>query len=186
MLNSQMALMRLIDRLNEAIGRATAWVALILVLMQFAVVLLRYVFGVGFIFMQESIFYLHSFVFMVGAGYTLLHDGHVRIDIFYRAASARWQAQVNLVGVLVLLLPACAVIWWSSWPYVCQSWKVLEGSSETSGIQALFLLKSLILVFVILIALQGISLALRSALVLAGREEPKNSESLAKEAPSCS
>ena len=178
MLEFQKSLVRLIDRFNEAIGRATAWFALFLVMTQFIVVVMRYVFGFGSIFMQESIFYMHSILFMVGAGYTLLHDGHVRIDIFYREASTLRRAQVNLIGILVLLIPACVVMWWTAWSYVLDSWAVFEGSSETSGIPGLFLLKTLILVFVILVTLQGISLAVRSGLVLAGktRAEPYDEE----------
>ncbi len=76
-------LARAIDRLNEAIGVSVAWLALFTVLVEFAVVLMRYVFGVGSVKMQESIVYMHATVFMVAAGYTLLHNGHVRCDIFY-------------------------------------------------------------------------------------------------------
>ena len=94
---------------------------------------------------------------------------HVRIDIFYREASTLRRAQVNLIGILVLLIPVCVVMWWTAWSYVLDSWAVFEGSSETSGIPGLFLLKTLILVFVVLVTLQGISLAVRSGLVLAGK-----------------
>jgi TRAP-type mannitol/chloroaromatic compound transport system permease small subunit len=134
-----------IDALNENVGKAVAWLALLMVIVQFAVVILRYVFGIGSIFLQESIIYLHAVVFMVGAGYTLLHSGHVRVDIFYREASPRQKAVVDLLGVVVFLVPVCSLIWWASWPYVASSWRVFEGSRETSGIQAVFLLKTVIL-----------------------------------------
>ena len=71
-----------IDAANSVIGRTTAWLALIMVLVQFVVVMMRYVFGVGSIMMQESVIYMHAFLFMLGAGYTLLQGGHVRVDIF--------------------------------------------------------------------------------------------------------
>lgn len=164
---------RAIDLLNERIGRAVAWFALLMVLIQFAVVVLRYVFGVGSIFMQESVVYLHATMFMVGAGYTLLYNGHVRVDVFYRAASPRYKAVVDLFGVFVFLLPVCTLITVYSWPYVANSWAVREGSIESSGIQGVFLLKTVILAFTALMALQGLSLAAKSVLTLAGLTPPQ-------------
>ena len=143
-----------------------------MVLVQFSAVVLRYVFGIGSIWMQESVIYMHAYLFMVGAGYTLLQGGHVRVDIFYREASPKRKALTDLIGVFVFLLPVCVTIWLFSWGYVARSWQVLEGSKETSGIQGVFLLKSAILVFTALVALQGISLAARSLLVLAGAKTP--------------
>jgi len=166
------SLSRAIDRLNDAIGRTVAWFALLMVLIQFVVVVLRYVFGVGSIFLQESIVYLHGAMFMVGAGYTLLYDGHVRVDVFYREASARYKATVDLLGVVLFLLPVCALITYFAWPYVANAWAVREGSIEASGIQGVFLLKSVILAFTGLMALQGISLAAKSILTLAGLSPP--------------
>jgi TRAP-type mannitol/chloroaromatic compound transport system permease small subunit len=108
---------------------------------------------------------------MIGSGYTLLHNGHVRLDIFYRDASIRTQALVDLWGSIGLLIPVTVLIWWSSWPYVAGSWKVLEGSKETSGIHAVFLLKTVILVFAALMLVQGISLMAKSILTLKGRRQ---------------
>ena len=165
-----------IDRLNGAIGRGVAWLALFMVLVQFALVIMRYVFGVGSIWVQESLIYAHGTLFMVAAGYTLLHDGHVRVDVFYREAVPRRKALIDLLGVFILLMPFCVLIWITSYPYVAASWAVFEGSRETSGIQAVFLLKTMILVFVVLVGLQGVSLAIRSWLVLAGAGPPARSE----------
>lgn len=162
------ALYRSIDRLNDTVGRGVAWLALIMVLIQFTVVVMRYVFGVGSIWMQESVTYMHGLLFMLGAGYTLLHGGHVRVDIFYREAAARARAKVDLAGALVFLLPVCVLVFWTSWPYVAKAWAVQEGSLETSGIQAVYLLKTTLLAFAVLVGLQGVSLAVRSALVLVG------------------
>ncbi|SDE70108.1 TRAP transporter small permease subunit [Rhodospira trueperi] len=162
------ALARWIDRINTAVGQATAWLALIMVLVQFLVVVLRYVFGLGFIWMQESITYMHGLLFMVGAGYTLLQDGHVRVDVFYREVSPRRKALVNLLGSVLFLIPFCTLILWVSWDYVMNSWRVLEGSKETSGIQGIYLLKTVILVFGGLVILQGLSVVARSILTLAG------------------
>ena len=164
------SLARGIDELNERVGRFVAWAALLMVLVQFGVVLLRYVYGLNFIFMQESIVYLHAILFMLGAGYTLLHGGHVRVDIFYASAKPRAKAWIDLIGVVIFLIPVCAIIFTFSYPYVQSSWAVFEGSKETSGIQAVFLLKTVILAFAVLILLQGVALALRSILVIAGRE----------------
>ena len=166
------ALARRIDALNEAVGRATSWIVIIMVLIQVIIVLMRYVFGIGSIMMQESVIYMHAILFMVTVGYTLLYDAHVRIDIVYREASPRTKAVIDLVGVIIFLIPVCILIGWVSWPYVAASWRVLEASKETSGIPAVFLLKSLILVFTGLLALQGFSLAVRSAVILAGGDWP--------------
>jgi TRAP-type mannitol/chloroaromatic compound transport system permease small subunit len=162
-----------IDQVNDTVGRAVAWLALAMVLVQFLVVLMRYIFGVGSLFLQESIVYLHGTMFMVGAGYTLLYGHHVRVDLFYREASARWKAKVDLAGVLLFLLPVCTLIAVFGWPYVYKAWAVQEGSIESSGIQAVYLLKTVILVFAVVMALQGISLALKSILRLAGVEPPE-------------
>jgi len=172
------ALMRFIDGLNQTIGKTVAWLAVIMVITQFSVVVLRYVFGFGSIMMQESVVYMHSFLFMIGAGYTLLHNGHVRVDVFYREASIHKKAVIDIFGVVFLLLPVCVLIADSSWKYVYQSWSIMEGSVETSGIQALFILKSVILVFCFLLALQGIGLALRSFLILKGVVVPEEDHEL--------
>ena len=159
---------RLIDALNEHIGRVVSWFALILVLTQFSVVLLRYVFGLGFIPMQESIVFMHSMLFLVAAGYTLLHDGHVRVDIFYGAAKPRTKAIVNLVGVLIFLWPVCFTLTWHAWGYVGASVRVWEGSPEGT-FMPFWLLKMLLLSFPALLSLQGFSLATNSLLFITGR-----------------
>jgi TRAP-type mannitol/chloroaromatic compound transport system permease small subunit len=112
---------------------------------------------------------MHATVFLACAGYALTHNGHVRCDIFYSVMKPRTKALVDIAGTLVFLLPMCALIWWMSWPYVKASWAVMEISQEGRlGIPAVYLLKSLILVFGGLLAVQAISLMLQSALLLAG------------------
>ena len=160
-----------IDSLNERVGRIVAWTALAMVLVQFVVVILRYVFAWGSIPAQESIWYFHGVLFMLGAGYTLLKDGHVRVDIVYRESSPRRKAMIDLFGVIVFLLPVCILIWGMSWSYVLNSWRVLEGSTETSGLPTIYLLKTIIPIFVILLALEGVSLGIKSFLVIIGVEE---------------
>ncbi len=155
-----------IDRCNAAIGRAAAWAAVFIVVVQFGVVVLRYGFGTGSIWLSESILYGHALLFMLAAAWTLREDGHVRVDIFYAQAAPRRKAMIDLVGTLVLLLPFMLVLAVLALPYVAQSWAVLERSRETSGLPAVFLLKTLIPVFALLFALQGIAQAIRAANVL--------------------
>ncbi len=168
---------RSIDRVNDTTGRFMSWATLALVLVQFVVVIMRYVFGIGSVWMQESLIYMHASLFMFAAAYTLLHNGHVRVDLFYRTASPKIRAMVDLGGALLLLMPVCIFTWWTAWPYVEASWSVFEGSRETTGIQAVYLLKSVILVFAALMAMQGVSLAIHSFLALKGLESPTLEES---------
>jgi TRAP-type mannitol/chloroaromatic compound transport system permease small subunit len=161
-------LKRLIDRINDGIGSAAAWLALLMVLTAFAVVVLRYAFDLGWIAMQESVTYMHAVLFMAGAAYTLRHQAHVRVDIFYRGFSQRTRAWVDLLGGLLLLLPVCLFIFYTSWGYVAESWAILEGSPQTGGIPAVYLLKSMILVLAALLLLQGIASILRTRLLLGG------------------
>lgn len=160
----------IIDGFNRGVGKALAWLALAMVLVQFAVVLARYVFGVGNLWAQESIVYMHGFLFMLAAAYTLSADGHVRVDIFYRGSGPRAKALVNLFGALVFLIPVSVLIVAISWGYVAGSWRIFEGSREASGIQGVFLLKTAIPLFGAMLALQGVVMVLRSLLVLTGDE----------------
>lgn len=159
-----------IDALNRRIGASTAWLATLLIVVQFVVVLMRYIFGVSALMLQESLTYMFSILFMLGAGYTLLQDGHVRVDIFYRTAKPSTKAMVDLLGSLFFLIPVSILILIISRPYVAASWAVLEGSKETSGIPGIFLLKSLIPVFAVLLMLQGAANAIRAFAVLRRRE----------------
>lgn len=163
-------LVRGIDAINEWIGRIVAWLALAMVLVQGVVVVMRYVFGLSVLMMQESMWYMHAIIFLVAAGYTLLHNGHVRVDIFYGNVDARKKAMIDLFGVVVILLPVCVMLWWVSWPYVAAAWAVREGSIEVSGVPAVYLLKTCMLAFAATLAIQGVSLGIKSALFIAGIE----------------
>ncbi|WP_366657380.1 TRAP transporter small permease subunit [Fodinicurvata sp. EGI_FJ10296] len=160
---------RFIERANTYLGLAAMWLVLAMVLVQFAIVVLRYVFGVGSLYMFESVIYMHGILFMAAAAYTLAVDKHVRVDIFYGEAPPRRKAAIDLFGALFLLLPTCALVWWLGFPYVARSWAVLEGSRETSGLPAIFLLKTFILVFAATLFAQGIVMAVRAAAHLTGR-----------------
>ena len=165
-----------IDRLNTAIGRAASWCALGVVLIGFAVVLLRYVLGLGSIWLQESILYAHAGMFLLASAWTLQQGGHVRVDIFYANASPRTKAWVDLCGALFLLLPFAAALLWFSVPYVTRSWDILERSRETSGLPLVFLLKTLIPAFAFLLALQGIAQVARALAVLIPPPQGKGAE----------
>ena len=155
-----------IDGLNARIGRAVMWCTLLVVLVQFVVVLMRYGLGMGSLWLSESIMYGHATLFMLAAAWTLRENGHVRVDIFYADAPPRRKALVDLFGALLLLIPFAAVLAWLSLPYVARSWAILERSRETSGIPAVYLLKTLIPLFALLMALQGVSQAIRAVEVL--------------------
>src|SRR4249920_3807499 len=156
-----------VDLLIAVIGRTVIWLSLLLVLLQFTVVLLRYVFGIGSIWLSESVIYTHATLFLLAAAWTLQQNGHARVDVFYADASARNKAVVDLLGALLLLLPFMAAIIWYALPYVARSWSILEHSRETSGLPFVYLLKTLIPLFAFLMALQGLSQAIRAALLLA-------------------
>jgi TRAP-type mannitol/chloroaromatic compound transport system permease small subunit len=138
-------------------------------LVQVAIVLMRYALGFGSIWLQESITYGNAALFMLAASWTLQVDRHVRVDILYAGASPRRKAWVNTFGALVFLFPFCFALLWLSLPYVGRSYAILERSREASGLPLVFVLKSLIPLFAILLALQGMAQLIRSALVLAGR-----------------
>ena len=162
------AIVRFLNGLSERVGRITAWLTLFMVLVTFAVVVLRYVFDLGWIGMQESIVYMHATVFMLGAAYTLNRDGHVRVDVLYQSFNTRKKALVDLLGGLLLLVPVTIYIIWASWDYVAESWGLLEASPETGGLPLVFVLKTLIPLMGILMLLQAVSGIIQNGLVLAG------------------
>ena len=161
-----------LDRFAEITGRVIAWLTLAMVLITVAVVVLRKLFETGSIALQESITYLHAAVFMLGSAYTLKHDGHVRVDIFYQKFSPRTRAWVDLLGTLLLLFPVCLYILFSSLQYVGASWSMLEGSREAGGLDGVFLLKTAIPVMAVLLLLQGCSIVLHKGLLLTGHPVP--------------
>ncbi|MEM6762801.1 MAG: TRAP transporter small permease subunit [Pseudomonadota bacterium] len=161
-----------LDNTNRIVGKVISWLIILMVLVQFGVVVARYVFGVGNLWAQESIIYMHGTLFMLAAAYTLSDDGHVRVDIFYRAATPGYRAMVNLLGSIFLLIPVAFIITYTSWSYVGNSWRIFESSMEASGIPGVFLLKTAIPVFGIFIMAQGVVIILRSVLYLTGRGEP--------------
>jgi TRAP-type mannitol/chloroaromatic compound transport system permease small subunit len=163
-------LSRRIDTLNQWVGQAVAWVTLGLVLVVFTDVVMRYLFNTSFVFTQELEWHLFAFIFLMGAGYTLLHDGHVRVDIIYQRLGAKGQAWVNLIGVVVLLIPGCILVLITSWKFVWNAWAILEGSPDPGGVPLRFLVKGCIPAGFILLLLQGLSLGINSLLQIVGLE----------------
>ncbi len=160
---------RCIDAVNARLGQACAWLTLFLVFGTAVVVVLRYGFGIGATALQEAVLYAHALVFMGAAAWVLQRNGHVRVDIFYQRFSPRYTALVEALGTLFFLLPVCLFLGWASWDYVGNSWATWEASSESGGLKLVFLQKSIILVLVISLALQGLSEIIKAAYILAGR-----------------
>lgn len=161
-------LVQKLENINELVGRLVAWLTLLIVLVTFLVVILRYGFNFGSIALQESTSYFHAFVFMLGAAYTLKHDGHVRVDIFYRKMNKTKKAWVDLLGTVFLLFPVCLFILISSWDYVFVSWGLLEESGEAGGLAYVYILKTALLIMPILLMLQGTALVLRNLITIRG------------------
>ena len=155
--------------LNQVIGRLFAWLSLAIVVVCFTVVVQRYVFATSYVWMQDLYIWLNGAMFTAVAGFALMRDDHVRVDIFYRPASMRTRALSDFVGVLLFLLPFCYVVYAYSLPFVLRAWGYHEASANVGGIPGLFVLKSFILAFAALIALQGVAMLIRSILVLTGR-----------------
>lgn len=160
-----------IDRFTNALGRSSAWLSLLMVLVTLMIVVLRYAFQIGSISLQESIMYINALVFTLGAAYTLKEQGHVRVDIFYSNFSPRTRAVVDIIGACLFLFLTIGFIGWSSWDYVAVSWRIREGSTEASGLPLVYLLKSTIFLLIGLLALQGVSELIKSVRALVAREQ---------------
>ncbi len=146
-------------RLISHIGRGVAWLTLLMTLLTFGVVILRYGLNLGWIWLQESVTYLHAMVFMLAAAWAFQTDDHVRVDIFYRANSDRYKLWVNLAGTLLFLVPFSLFLLYIGWDYVAASWATREASREAGGLPLVWLLKSLILIMPALLLIQSWSTA---------------------------
>lgn len=148
-----------IDAITEAIGKMVSWLVVILVFLVGYDVLMRYIFGRGSIAIQELEWHLFSIVFLIGAAYTLKHDEHVRLDIFYRSRflTDRQRAWIDAVGALLILVPFCLLIIISAWPFVAQAYIHNEGSPDPGGLPARWLIKTVIPLGFGLLCLQGIA-----------------------------
>ncbi len=159
-----------LDSINRNVGLTIRWFALVMVLVQFSIVMIRYLFGISYIFLGESVLYMHGALFMIGAGYTMLVDGHVRVDIFYASYSVRKKALINLLGHIFFLLPMCILIVIMSWRFVFNSWSIMEGALSVGGIPALYLLKTIIPLFCGLLIVQAIAAIARESMIVFNRQ----------------
>lgn len=178
----QRGLVGVIETITGGFGGAARWFALGLVVVTAIIVVQRYVFGFASTKLQESVIYLHALLFLLSSASALLHGGHVRVDVFYAKADARGKAWTDLVGTYLALMPMCALILWSSTGYMNSTWRILERSRESDGLPLVFMLKTAIPLFAILMILQGLSMAARAAMTLAGRKAPATPEGLGAEA----
>ena len=163
----------LVNQMNAGLARAIRWLCLIMVVVTLLVVVLRYVFDVGAIALQESVMYMHGLVFLLGIPYGIAQNTHVRVDIVHGRLSESCRQRFELAGHVLFLLPVAGFIFVMSLPYVAASWRVLEGSPEVGGIPAVFLLKTLVPVMAALLFLQGLSEIMRIVLDTGGGEEPQ-------------
>ena len=170
-MSERQPLVTLIDRISIATGRAAAWLTLLMVLATFVIVLLRYAFDIGVVWLQESVTWMHAAVFMLGAAYTLQQKEHVRVDVFYRNLPPTRQAWVNLFGVLFFVIPLTIFFVIESWDYVAASWRIREVSRDAGGLPYPFLplLKSILIVMPVAVFLQGLSMALSAVGTIRGR-----------------
>ena len=157
-----------LDAFTAGVGRVVAYFGLATVFLCFACVYLRYALGIGFVWLQESYVWTHCAVIMFGSSYGLLQGGFVRVDIFYNRMSARGKAAVDLFGTIVFLLPFLLMMTVSGWGFFSSSWKMSERSAYESGLPAVYLLKGTILIFALLMGLQGLGIALRCIVTLRG------------------
>lgn len=165
-------LIAVLTGMSEYSGRFISWATLLLVLLTLAVVLLRYLFHTGATALQDTALYLHGAIFTLGAGYTLKHDAHVRVDIFYRRLTPYLRHWIDFLGTLLLLIPVCVFIALWSWDYVLASWRIGEASVEAGGLALVYLQKSLLLVLVVSLLIQAFADLLRhgQALRTGGRQ----------------
>jgi TRAP-type mannitol/chloroaromatic compound transport system permease small subunit len=168
-------IIRCIDRLNTWFGKLAGYVSLLMVVVVTTDVIMRYAFDTTFVAVQELEWHLFGVMFLLGAGYTLLVDGHVRVDVFYQRLSPKGQAWTNLLGVVLFLLPGCFLVLDTSWQFFSMSYAIGEGSPDPGGLPARYVLKSFILIGFILVTLQGISMGIKAFLTLMDTpyEEPK-------------
>ena len=157
LISSLKKLSSIINSTNKVAGYLCAFLVILMTLNVFLVVVLRYLFGISFIWLQETYVWMHAYIFMAGAGYTYLNNAHVRIDIIYRSSSNIYKSLVDFIGNTFLLIPFLYIIWSYSFPFVYKSWEINEISREAGGLQMLFLLKAAILIFAFLLFIQAIS-----------------------------
>jgi TRAP-type mannitol/chloroaromatic compound transport system permease small subunit len=157
-------------RLINLAGRSVAWLTLVMVLLTFSVVILRYGFNLGWIWLQESVTYMHATVFMLAAAWAWQTDDHVRVDIFYRDRTPHQKARVNLLGTFLFVIPFSVFLLLDSWEYVANSWAARETSREAGGLPFVYLQKSLIILLPLMLLLQASDIIRTSLNTLSGKQ----------------
>lgn len=160
-----------LESVTEWMGKLIAWLSLFMVLAVVSVIILRNVFEISAIPLQESINYMHASLFMLGTAFALKHNAHVRVDIFYQKFSPKRQALVDMLGFLFLLLPVCLFIYFYCIDYVLFNWMLKEGSNQPGGLPYLYILKSLLLVMPISLIIQGLAQFLHNLMFYIGWAE---------------
>ena len=166
-------LARKIDAFQEVVGQGVSWLMFLLVAVVFSDVIFRYLLGVSFVFVQELEWHLFGIIFLMAAGYTMLYNEHVRVDVVYARLPPRRKAWFDFALIFVFLFPACVLLIYTTWPFVRNSFAVNEGSPDPGGIPGRWALKSMIIVGFALLILQGFSQAVKNYYVLKGWEEPE-------------
>lgn len=163
----------LIDRFSGAALGVSVAMALLMVFAQLAVVIARYVFGLSFSWLSETVIYSFAALFLIAAAGALRDDAHVRVDILRPRFSPKGRAAIELAGTYLLLFPVCLLVFWSAIsPSFVRAWAEFQGSRESDGLPILFLFRTLIPLFAALLMAQGLSQAIKAALVLTGRRPP--------------
>ena len=158
-----------VDRINTFLAQGVSWFLPAMALLSFLIVSLRYTLGIGWVWSQEIVIYMHGSLLMLGMAHTLLKEGHVRVDIFYRDLGPRRQALIDIIGSLGLLFPFCLLFLIYALPYVWESWRIWEDSPQAGGLPKVYLFKTLLLLMPLMLLMQGVSLGIKSFLVLFGK-----------------
>ena len=169
-MNFLLRLANFIDLLNERIGKAVSWLTTLLVVVVIVDVLMRYALKQSKNYITELEWHLFALIFLLGAAYTLKHDKHVRVDLFYDKFSKRDKAMVNFWGTLIFLIPWCLLILYASYGYAWESWFINERSPNPDGLPARYLIKFALVFGIGLLLLQAISTLIRSYHILQGAE----------------
>jgi TRAP-type mannitol/chloroaromatic compound transport system permease small subunit len=161
-MNGLLKLADLIDAMSTFLGRTLSWAMLPVVAVSFSVVSFRYVFGMGYPWLQEVYLWLHGAAVLLVAGWVFKEGGHVRVDLLYKRWSAKAKAWADIVGLLAFLYPMMGFLFWWSLPGVQRSWRLLERSQTQDGLQFVYIMKTVIPVFCVLMMIQGLSMLIRS------------------------
>ena len=155
-----------VNNINEAVGKAVAWLTAALVVLVCFDVVARKLFNFSKIWIMEMEWHLYALIFLMAAGYALKHNRHVRVDLFYEKFNVRDKALTNFWGHLIFLIPWCCMVIWASFHYAMESFMMNEGSAEPGGLPARYIIKFSITIGIFLLLLQSIAGVIESGMVL--------------------